>query len=120
MSGEYTVCHRQGRQIPVEFRAVANILPGQHLSILRDVSRLRQAQADMHLYQRDKRAQAAKTLYSVLDMLVAAKIGLNSESSWRRALIGQAKRELGSEINEAIAGLRKALASLETTETLGR
>lgn len=118
MSGEYSVRHRQGTQIPVEFRAVANIQPGEHLSILRDVSRLRQAQHDLQHFQHDNRARALTSLYAVLDSLVATKIDLNAESRWKTALIGTRRREIASEINQVMANVRTAIAALESNAAI--
>ena len=38
MSGEYAVTTSDGRILQVEYRAVANIVPGVHLSVMRDVT----------------------------------------------------------------------------------
>lgn len=37
LSGEYTIERKDGTALDVEFRAVANIVPGLHMSVLRDV-----------------------------------------------------------------------------------
>jgi PAS domain S-box-containing protein len=42
--GEYTLLCKDGATREVEYRAVANILPGLHLSVLRDVAERRQAE----------------------------------------------------------------------------
>ena len=44
-SGEYSIQCKDGKEIHVEYRAVANIIPGVHLSILRDVTERKQAEA---------------------------------------------------------------------------
>lgn len=118
MSGEYTVRHRNGTPIPVEFRAVANVLPGEHLSVLRDVSRLRQAQSELRDYQRQRRSHGVKMLYSVLDTLVAAKIALQQDS-WRMLLARDALRGLSEEIDVAISNIRTAIAVIDTTDAVG-
>jgi two-component system, cell cycle sensor histidine kinase and response regulator CckA len=44
LSGEYAMRRKDGTEVPVEFNAVANVAPGIHLTVTRDVSsRLRQA-----------------------------------------------------------------------------
>src|SRR6185295_1957445 len=44
MEGEYYIRRRDGRQVEVEFRAVANFLPGLHLSVMRDITERKQAE----------------------------------------------------------------------------
>lgn len=46
-SGEYAVMRKDGAIRDVEYRAVANILPGLHLSILRDITKRRQYESDL-------------------------------------------------------------------------
>lgn len=46
-SGEYILTRGDGLQIPVEYRAVANIQPGVHLSILRDITGRKEAEAKL-------------------------------------------------------------------------
>lgn len=41
--GEYVILHRDGHHIEAEYRAVARILPGLHLSVLRDVTERKRA-----------------------------------------------------------------------------
>lgn len=43
-SGELTLHHRDGTALEVEYRAVAHILPGRHLSVIRDISERKQAE----------------------------------------------------------------------------
>ncbi len=38
LSGEYELKRKDSRNVVVEFRAVANILPGLHLSLMHDIS----------------------------------------------------------------------------------
>jgi len=44
MEGEYRVRRRDGSAVEVEFRAVANFLPGLHLSVMRDITERKQAE----------------------------------------------------------------------------
>jgi len=44
MEGEYAIRRRDGRMVEVEFRAVANFLPGLHLSVMRDITERKQAE----------------------------------------------------------------------------
>jgi len=47
--GEYLLETKDGLVLPTEYRAVANIQPGQHLSILRDISDYQQAKEDLEM-----------------------------------------------------------------------
>ncbi len=49
--GEYLLRRRDGTTVVVEYRAVANILPGLHLSILRDISQRKAAEARAQRHQ---------------------------------------------------------------------
>ncbi|MBC7783464.1 MAG: PAS domain S-box protein [Burkholderiales bacterium] len=44
-SGEYVLTYKTGVQTTVEYRAVANVLPGVHLSVLRDVTERKSTEA---------------------------------------------------------------------------
>ena len=46
-SGELLVRRKDGAVVPVEYRAVAHIQPGLHLSVLRDVRERKQAEAEL-------------------------------------------------------------------------
>jgi len=45
--GEYTLAGKDGIRVEIEFRATANILPGLHLSIIRDVTQRKQMERDL-------------------------------------------------------------------------
>lgn len=47
-SGEYSLCRGDGTMIEVEFRAVAHVQPGYHLSVLRDVTQRKQAERELN------------------------------------------------------------------------
>ena len=47
MSGQYTLRRGDGSTVDVEYRATANILPGRHLSILRDVTERNELQRQL-------------------------------------------------------------------------
>jgi PAS domain S-box-containing protein len=47
--GECSLCHKDGRLTEVEYRAVANIVPGLHLSALRDITARKVAEARQRL-----------------------------------------------------------------------
>jgi PAS domain S-box-containing protein len=50
-SGEYRLTRKDGKTVTVEYRAEANFLPGQHLSMLRDISAAKQAEEEMRKHQ---------------------------------------------------------------------
>jgi PAS domain S-box-containing protein len=52
MSGAHQIIRRDGTVIDVEFAAVANVLPGRHLSILRDVTRQKAVEEDFRQAQK--------------------------------------------------------------------
>lgn len=59
--GEFPVRHSSGSILQVEFRAVANVLPGSHLAILRDVTERRRVEEEL----RDREAHLALLLDQV-------------------------------------------------------
>ncbi len=86
-AGEYTVHRKDETTRAAEYRAVANILPGLHLSALRDVSerkraeetleaRARQQAAVAHLGQRALNGIAIEALMSETVTLVAGTLGV--------------------------------------------
>jgi PAS domain S-box-containing protein len=68
--GEYTLCHRDGSLVEVEYRAVANIVPGSHLSVLRDITERKRAEARQRLLAEAGAILAASFDYpAILDSL---------------------------------------------------
>jgi PAS domain S-box-containing protein len=51
-SGEYRLRHKNGHILDAEFRAVADILPGVHLAIVRDVTDRKRAEEELRRSQR--------------------------------------------------------------------
>jgi len=49
MEGEYQVRRRDGTMVEVEFRSVANFLPGLHLSVMRDITERKQAEHQVRM-----------------------------------------------------------------------
>ncbi|MDQ6619744.1 MAG: PAS domain S-box protein [Pseudomonadota bacterium] len=113
MTGEYSVRTRSGETIAVEFRAVANILPGEHLSVLRDVSRLRDTQERNQAQQHNQRQQALSALYEVLDILVAVKLDASSPPGWRSLLTNVRSDTIAGEVGRAMRDVRSAIDALQ-------
>jgi PAS domain S-box-containing protein len=67
MGGQYPLTRKDGGVVVTEFRAVANVLPGQHLSILRDVTD--RTRGEQSLREREERLQALTHRLQFLDHL---------------------------------------------------
>jgi PAS domain S-box-containing protein len=65
--GEYTILRKDGECVPVEYHAIARIMPGVHFSVLRDISARRQA----HLF--DQVRAGRERLQELSRRLVAAQ-----------------------------------------------
>ncbi|MBN9165901.1 MAG: hypothetical protein BGO98_24300 [Myxococcales bacterium 68-20] len=88
-SGEFEVLHPDGRVLVVEFRAVAHVMPGRHLSVLRDVTERRRAEAT-----REKLAAIEAEKIVMEKRLAIAD---------RMASVGTLAAGIGHEINNPLA-----------------
>jgi PAS domain S-box-containing protein len=61
MAGDFWIRRPDGGRRLVEFHATANILPGEHLSVLRDVTDVRIANDELLARERDARASAERS-----------------------------------------------------------
>ena len=69
MSGEYTVVGKDGATRELEFRAVANVQPHLHLSVLRDVTERKRAEKQLR-----QQANRTEALASISQALAAAPL----------------------------------------------
>ncbi|MCB0171196.1 MAG: PAS domain S-box protein [Anaerolineae bacterium] len=77
LTGEYRLQRKDGTTIVVDYRAMAHIVPGLHLSVLRDITDRKQAEQEM-LHQRDR----ARALADISDIF--AKSGLDTPDVWQQ------------------------------------
>ncbi|MCB9098183.1 MAG: PAS domain S-box protein [Anaerolineales bacterium] len=77
LTGEYRLQRKDGVIIVVNFRAMAHIVPGLHLSVLRDITGRKQAEQEI-LHQRDR----ARALADISDIF--AKSGLDMPDVWQQ------------------------------------
>ena len=91
-SGEYRLHAGDGTPRDVEFRAVANVLPGLHLSVLRDVTERNQARRETETRLRESHEQ--------LRRLSARSRARREEDRTRLA------RELHDQLGQALAGIK--------------
>jgi PAS domain S-box-containing protein len=91
-SGEYRLHAGDGRPRDVEFRAVANVLPGLHLSVMRDVTERNDARRETEARLRESHDQ--------LRRLSARSRARREEDRTRLA------RELHDQLGQALAGIK--------------
>lgn len=93
-SGEITLLHKDGRLIEAEYQATANIVPGIHLSILRDITERKQAEQEKN--------QLLETITDQREQLrvLAGKL-VDLQEVERKALA----RELHDQIGQNLTGL---------------
>jgi PAS domain S-box-containing protein len=102
-SGEYTVLRKDGTTVEVEYRAVANIVPGLHLSVLRDITERKQADKELErLFERLR--DAHQRMRSLSRQLVEA------QEVERRQLA----RELHDQVGQNLAALNINLSILHS------
>ena len=72
LSGGYELIRKDGRIVEVEYRAVANILPGLHLSLMRDITQQRHFEAELN-----------RVMTSIPDALWSAQVSQNLQIDYR-------------------------------------
>lgn len=86
LGGEYTARRKDGTTRELEFRAVANILPGLHLSVSRDITERKRAERDrswltrrfVELQEAERREVARDLHDDVGQLLTALKLSLEA------------------------------------------
>jgi two-component system CheB/CheR fusion protein len=88
MEGEYQLKARDGRVCDMEFRAVANILPGVHLSVLRDVTERKKHERMV--------GQQAKIINEIHDSVIITDLNgvIQSVNKGGQTLLGYPDEEL--------------------------
>ncbi len=119
MEGEYRLVRRDGRAVDVEFRAVAQVTPGRHLSALRDVSernRLMASERALHETQQRLMGIVGHDLRSPLAAIVAGAEGL------RRRLAGRPEAQAAERILSSASRMAALVGDLVdyARETGGR
>jgi PAS domain S-box-containing protein len=67
-SGEFSLLHKNGSIVETEYRAAANIVPGLHLAVLRDITKRKRAEEASQLY-----AERLKILHQIDRAILAAR-----------------------------------------------
>jgi PAS domain S-box-containing protein len=108
LRGEITLLTRTGRAIHVDYRAVANILPGMHLAILRDVSDRIRATQQIRQYN--------ENLETLLDQHTRRIRELERQRSENERLAAQGRMaaQIAHEINNPLAGIKNAFRLVRT------
>ncbi len=101
--GEITVVHKDGRLIEADYRAVANIRPGLHLSVLRDITERKQAERERNRLL-ESLTQQREQLRSLSGLLT------DLQEMERKALA----QELHDRVGQNLTGLNLNLTFLQT------
>lgn len=103
LEGEFTVQRKDGSLRTIEYRAVANILPGLHLSSSRDITDRKRAEADRERLHRE--VVAGRELMEILSRRL-----LEAQETERRNLA----RELHDEIGQILTTVHLNLEALRS------
>jgi two-component system, LuxR family, sensor kinase FixL len=98
--GEYLVARKDGSTVPVEYRSVANFQPGLHLSVLRDSTDRKRAEAELRETARE-RERALRDLQEKTDELRST-----TQQLWqaaRLAGVGELAASIAHELNNPLA-----------------
>jgi len=111
-AGAYTIVRRDGTHREAEFAATANVLPGRHVSIVRDVTERKQLERGLWQAQRLESvgALAGGVAHDFNNMLTA--IGGYSQLLLARLAPGTVERRHAEEIERAAARAAKLTAQL--------
>jgi len=119
LSGEYTILRKDGTTRETEFRAVANILPGLHLSVLRDVTERKRMEESLRrneMWLRTIISSAPLILWAMdREGVVTLSEGRGLEALGFRSgeLVGQSVFDLYHDMPEILELDRRVLAGEE-------
>lgn len=102
LQGEQKLLTHSGGTVEVEFRAAANILPGVHLAILRDVTERKRTLLQIRQYNEN-----LETLLNQHGRRIRELERQRSENE-RLAAQGQMAAQIAHEINNPLAGIKNA------------
>lgn len=91
-SGEYTLRRKDGSNVEVEYRAVAHIIPGLHLSVLADVTDRERAEEALRAREKRFRAMIENSLDAIA--LVDAEGTILYDSPAANRILGRAAGEM--------------------------
>lgn len=121
MTGEFLLRRADGSSAVVEYRAVANIVPGVHLSTLRDVSASRRAHDDLAASEAQFRqlADNASDIVAQLRVTDDGRLQLDYVNPAATVVLGRSVDELladPSPLRDLLVGDRGAAATTVTLE----
>ena len=121
MRGEYPMRTKQGELLIIEFNAVANVLPGQHLSTLRDVTE--RVQAEEALQESERRVRKLARALTLAEQRERRRIALVLHEDLQQ-LLGGARMLVPSRPGQTLSAERTdtlqdmLVRALEVTRTL--
>ena len=100
-SGDFMVQRKDGTLVPTEFRATANILPSLHLSILRDVTERKAAEAALAEASR-RTAEASNRNTEILESIDDGFFALDAD--WRMTYVNAEAEQVLQRRREDLLG----------------
>jgi PAS domain S-box-containing protein len=100
-SGEYTIQRKDGSLVEVEYQAVANILPGMHLSVIRDITERKMGEERLKKSLEEKRLLLQEVHHRVKNnlQLISSMLSLHADTvqdQLVQAIFMESKRRIRS------------------------